>query len=578
MKRMAWAAAVVLTAAVASAAGRGVPLSATARMPVREITVFKDGHVFVLHEGAMPTDASGHVVLDYVPSPVMGTFWPYSADPAVKLKSVVAGRQRVQVDRTAMNLRELLEGNVGADVTVKLNGALIEAKILKILDRSSEELEATAPPNTGDRLPQKGTLILLQMEAGVRAVPINQIADVTFKKPPRTTATSEEFRNLLSLRLDWGKKRPAKTARAGLLYLQKGIRWIPQYRVELDGKGKAKLKLQAMLLNELADVENVTAHLVIGVPTFEFKDTPDPIGLQQTAAQLSRYFQQNARTAYAMSNAIMTQHARMGEHRRATPRPRSGAPNLGPDIGAGGKSEDLFVFTVKGISLRKGERMVLPVAEFEIPYEDVYTLAVPFAPPPQVSRQLNNQRQQELARLFNAPKVVHNVRLTNASKMPLTTAPALIVRDGRVLGQGMMTYTAMGGTTDLRITAAIDVQVSRTDYEVKKTPNAATWSGHHYDRFDLEGVITLVNHLDRPVKLEVTRHVLGNADSADNDGVLVKLSAFDRAGGHPHWWGWYRWPYWWHHFNGTGRITWNRTLKPGKTVKLKYAWHYFWRR
>ena len=148
MKRMAWAAAVVLTAAVASAAGRGVPLSATARMPVREITVFKDGHVFVLHEGAMPTDASGHVVLDYVPSPVMGTFWPYSADPAVKLKSVVAGRQRVQVDRTAMNLRELLEGNVGADVTVKLNGALIEAKILKILDRSSEELEATAPTNT----------------------------------------------------------------------------------------------------------------------------------------------------------------------------------------------------------------------------------------------------------------------------------------------------------------------------------------------------------------------------------------------------------------------------------------------
>ena len=35
-----------------------------------------------------------------------------------------------------------------------------------------------------------------------------------------------------------------------MIYLQRGIRWIPEYRVEIDGKGEARVKLQATLINE----------------------------------------------------------------------------------------------------------------------------------------------------------------------------------------------------------------------------------------------------------------------------------------------------------------------------------------
>ena len=45
-----------------------------ASMPVRELTIFKDGHAFVLHEGNMPTDESGNVVLDYLPAPANREF------------------------------------------------------------------------------------------------------------------------------------------------------------------------------------------------------------------------------------------------------------------------------------------------------------------------------------------------------------------------------------------------------------------------------------------------------------------------------------------------------------------------
>ena len=80
----------------------------------------------------------------------------------------------------------------------------------------------------------------------------------------------------------------------GLLYLQKGIRWIPAYKFVIDGKGGVTVQLEATLINELADLDDVTANLVVGVPTFAFADTADPIGLGQTVAQLSPLFRRDA--------------------------------------------------------------------------------------------------------------------------------------------------------------------------------------------------------------------------------------------------------------------------------------------
>ena len=119
------------------------------------------------------------------------------------------------------------------------------------------------------------------------------------------------------------------------MYLQKGFRWIPGYQVTLDGNGKAAIKLQATLLNELADLDDVTANLVIGVPSFAFKDTLDPIALQQTAAQLSPYFQQGDRMQM-LSNAIVTQSgADAGRNAPRSSRPRASGPTARIDAERG---------------------------------------------------------------------------------------------------------------------------------------------------------------------------------------------------------------------------------------------------
>ncbi len=546
-----------------------------ARLPVKEVTVFKDGHAFVLHEGKATTNAEGNVVLDHLPAPVMGTFWPYVAEGTATLGSVVAGSHSVRTPRRAASVRELVAANVGAEVEVTdTNGKSYGAKIVGVPPQPVAE---DPTPNRPVAPREQSDLVFLELREGIRAVPLSRIQEVTFRDPPRESAAEEKRRDLLTLKLDWGTNSPAKEVTAGLVYLQKGIRWIPAYRIDIDGAGNARLKLHATLINEMVDLDGATLHLVIGVPSFAFKDTLDPIALGHAAAQLSSYFQEDARTAYAFSNAIMSQHARMAEYRAPSPPAPGGVELDDQDFPASVREEDLFLFTIKSISLKKGERMVVPVAEFSLAYRDVYTLGIPAVPPVEVRGNFNNGQQEELAKLFNAPRVMHAIRLKNTTPRPLTTAPALILRNGRLLGQSMMTYTSTGGAVDLSITAAVDVRVTVADRETTRTPNAATWHGDTYAQTDFTGTIAFANQGEKAIELEITRAVVGQIDSADHEGAVRQLSVFDREAERPYWWSWYNWPYWWHHFNGIGRISWKVTLKPGETVDLGYAWHYFWR-
>ncbi len=578
---LGFALATVIVAA-GSRAEEASPLSSLAKMPVREVTVFKDGHAFVLHEGNLPVDAAGSVRMDYLPVPILGTFWPYSANTNVRLTSVVASPRRVLVERTALTSKELLEANPGASISLydsflKKN---YTAQILSVPSRSATELAATSGADSVDRLPEKSNLVLLKRAEGVQVIGMDRIQEMTFVGPYKTKVRTEEFRNLLTLKLDWQGARPAKTAAVGMMYVQKGIRWIPGYKVSLDGKGSATIRLQATILNEMTDLEDITANLVIGVPSFFFQDTPDPISLQQTIAQLSPYFQSGTQTGFALSNSMMGQMARAGERFNA---PGGQGGQIGPEIGGADRNEDLFVFTVKHVSLKKGQRIVIPVAEFTVKYKDIYTLDIPFAPPRELQAQVRGEQQAaEIARLVNRAKVMHNIRLENRSKFPLTTAPALIVNGDRVLAQAMMTYTAVGGDVDLTLTTAVDIGVKKSEHETGRIPRAAQWEGSDFERIDLAGSITLTNFRTEPTVIEVTRRVLGNVGSADQGGKTSMVNVLEDVGAGttgqmPAWWGSYPWPGWWGHFNGIGQIKWTVKLDAGKSADLGYSWNYYWR-
>lgn len=548
-------------------------------LPIREVSVFKDGHAFVLREGEMPVGADGNVLVEDLPRPVLGTFWPFASDANAKLASVVAGKRRVAVERTALAVPDLLRANVGAEATfTEINGSKWAGKILGFPERTSAEIEATSAPGVRDPLPQPGAVMLVQTEEGTRAVAIEKIESVAFKGACRTTVRTEENRDLLTLRLGW-KGAPAPTARVGMVYLQKGLRWIPEYRIDIDGAGKAHVRLEATLVNDLADLDRAAVHLVVGVPKFDFKDLVDPMALASDLAETVAGVRNEWRFANFASNSIQTQLASSNDYVPSAG--THGSADVGDAVGGAAANEDLFVFDLKDVTLRRGERMTLPVAEYDIPYTDVYTVDVPLTPPPEIWQSGRGAADLEKMRALVRPVAMHKIRLDNAAPFPLTTAPAVVLRDGRLLGQGSTSYTPVCGRCDVSVTQAIGLRVKNDEEETGRTPDSVRWRNESFHRVDLGGSIRLSNDTDRAYDVEVTRHVLGTVDSAGQGGTTAMINmaedmAFAGTGSYPAWWGWFNWPYWWHRMNGAGRITWSVTIEPKKTATLDYKWHYLW--
>jgi hypothetical protein len=90
------------------------------KMPVK-VTVFKDGHAYVLHEGTMKTDSGGNVLLDSLPNPVMGTFW-HTVLSLVKLTSVISSRDELDIEQDSVSIEDLISGNIGKEVLIKESG------------------------------------------------------------------------------------------------------------------------------------------------------------------------------------------------------------------------------------------------------------------------------------------------------------------------------------------------------------------------------------------------------------------------------------------------------------------------
>ena len=168
------------------------------------------------------------------------------------------------------------------------------------------------------------------------------------------------------------------------------------------------------------------------------------------------------------------------------------------------------------------------MSEFELPYRDVHVLSVPFGPPPEMREQFQGERAAQMARLLAQPKVMHALRLENTSSAPLTTAPALVLARGKLLAQGLLTYTPLGAKTDLEINPAVDVRAEIRERETERKANAMTWAGDSYARTDIAGSIELTNHKREPIEVEVRRSVLGLADQTISPG---RVGAYASASG-----------------------------------------------
>jgi hypothetical protein len=178
------------------------------------------------------------------------------------------------------------------------------------------------------------------------------------------------------------------------------------------------------------------------------------------------------------------------------------------DLGAipAGEGVDLHFEPVGKRSLGVGEAVSFGIGKAKADYERIVEWTVG------VSGGEYSRRDSTKDEMWDV------VRFKNPFKFPLTTAPALIVENGRFNGQRTCYWTNVGEETNVRITKSLSVRAASTEEEDKTRPSeAVAIGGHTYTRVHVKGELRVNNHRDEPVKLHILYSIRGQVAEVEGE-------------------------------------------------------------
>jgi hypothetical protein len=331
--------------------------------------------------------------------------------------------------------------------------------------------------------------------------------------------------------------------------------------------------LQATVINELIDLKDTETRLVVGVPRIFNASEVEPLFKAQRGLGTSNRFMSGFGALGGFGGGGFGGGG-LGGSTAGPSSPR--CTDTEADVAETPEEphEDLFYLPPRKLTLKKGETILLPLQDFNIGYEDVYTVDIPFQPrmDPERAEGLTTEQKQEFAEQLYQVRPKHQLRLLNGAQQPLTTGPVSVFREGKLAAQSVLLFTPAGGSSLCLLGDAPEIEVQHKDQEVKRDDVPAPSDRKDvpsYTRIAFKGSVTLRNRSGRSVELEVNRNVPGNLDTVEN-GDLARFDQPDDPLS----------PYrvsrsWVNRLTGSGRATWKVLLRPGEERTLLYNWHAF---
>lgn len=542
---------------------------------IKRVAVFKNGYAFTYREGAAMTK-SGWAYTTRAPVGVLGTIWGYSTTPNVHVNQLLATEAVSEKTERIENLIELLIANEGARAKFEVHGTDGKPQIYEgayeIISRYRGFKNIPSPisdPN-GYNAYQNSlynnyqTLsVAIKTETGTLIFNGNRIVSVEITGQPKYQKPVLGKTTKLGLQTDGAND--GQSVNLGIAALERGIRWIPAYRVEVKGEPikEAKIELEANIINELADLSDTEVYFVVGVPHFLFQDIASPLSINTAFAGVSSYFKvEKDRNAY--SNTIMTQSiVSRDDVSDRIMRNETGSPTVAEDEQLTSFSaEQLFLYKTDKLSLKKDERTSLRLFSLTVPCSEIFEWTISDAANAQ-SRYLDSSNYGNQQPVFQdiASRIWYALKLKNTTGMPWTTAPALSFREWKPLGQDMLKFTQANGEEILRVTPATEVIGTSNLVEKTRVREKMRWNGSDYD-FDLvtiEGTLKLKNIKKQPVAVSITRNLVGEVISATDNGQIIKDGLNLQA------------------VNANSTVKWNLTV-PGGEKEIRYTYKVYVRK
>jgi hypothetical protein len=515
--------------AIAILASVCLPLGAWGAEPfqaettLQQVALFKNGLGFFISEAAIPEDAvSFYFTPDAAPS--HGTFW-VAHPQGVHIKSLIAKPTELEERVEVVSIPELLKANVGKRVKLSFRTpeeSTVEGTILHFSeDRKMPKPQPYAPGMAGAVVENRGyynrtNVVMIDTGQGQVGINPETISRVEFidAVPARTFAQKNE-----SMQLEIQLESPANGQTLQVSYLGKGVTWAPSYIVDISQEEHAQISAKAIVINEVCDMQDVTLQLVTGFPHLQFADIVSPLAMKENLAQflesLDRGQSELGRSASVVSN-VMRQSADWNM--------REDRSRIMPAYGAaqGGKvSEDLFFYPVKHVQLGKGQVGYFPLFTESVPYKHLYQWTIPDYVN-EDDRYLLQGRDPQASE--PQEEVWHSIRLENVTSVPWTTAPAQLLKDDLILGQDTLNYTPVQGKTTVPITRAASVKAEQVEYETGRQREAMQMYGYSFDLITVQGKLEVVNFLDKPITLEISKTLSGDVKSSDPEAAIKKLA------------------------------------------------------
>jgi hypothetical protein len=315
------------------------------------------------------------------------------------------------------------------------------------------------------------------------------------------------------------------------------MQWVASYLLTIINDKEAKLTFKATLITGQEAFTNTEVDIVIGNPAMFYGKELDPVAVKylSSLASSGSYLNTSLNYSYA-SQSIINENGTNDEDKYD----EDEAPEY--DEKQGEKIEDLYIYKLGKLDLDANAKTIIPIKSFNVTYEDIYTVFLPTN-----SAVANNESIFE---------VEHKYRINNSSNAPLTTGPILVINQNDMpLSQDELKYTPTNGKQSVKLSKAIDVQVSNEETETKREKsNKKAKNGELYEKVSFKGTLQVQNLQKKKIKLNITKNVAGVVSDASNEGKIKKAKDVGAQ------------------TNSLSIITWEVELLPGQKLDLSYTY------
>jgi hypothetical protein len=503
-------------------------------------SLFKNGYAVVTR--ALDV-RPGTTVISEIPSGALGTVW-FQITDGLKIVSVrnTFAPISTSTPRAIGSIPELIQLNLGKTVKLGLEKGSATGKLISI----------------------NGDMVLIDTAEGVKGLHTSSITSLVGPKTLHKTTRDVDKTKQRVLKITVKGNSPG---RLYMIALERGLSWSPAYSLDITDPAKLKFTMKATLLDDLGDFKGIETRLVTGFPNVMYAGTEDPIFAQTSLDQ----YLASIGASDAQRNALNSNFAFANNMQGQMVAAKALAPGRGGGgFGGGGRpmeadmvaqmtptsdlqgvqAEDLYFYRLPDVQMDLGDRAYFVLKAGSVPFKEVYTWEG--MDPVVNNTSFGNPGNRQPPQDDQPIPVWHSLEFDNKLGLPLTTAPAVTVQGGEILGQDLLKYTSQGAKATVKITKALDVEADSYDEEVSRENEKLRYSNRiAYDLVHLSTTMSFVNHKTKSVHLRITFPYTGEVEDAGG-GTEVK--------GHKSL----------HDVNPSGKLTWEKDLGAGESLTVTF--------